>query len=1423
MLNKKTYELTNPQKSIWLIQQFYPKSTINNIAGALRINVKTDFEKLAKAFNLFIKNNASFRLKITINDNTFKQYLDEYTNISIPICEIQEDELNSQEEQFAKIPFDVMEKELYNVKILKMPNDEAVLLLNLHHLISDAWTMVISLNEIYSNYIDLLNGKKDEDFEENPSYIEFINEQSEYIGSKAFQKDKVFWEEKFTNLPDYISFKTNETSNIVSNRMEFLLEESLVKKINNICSKYKISAYIFFLSIFTIYFRNIFNSNFFTIGNPVLNRSNYKQKHTTGMFISTEPFIVNVNDSNTFLEHAQFMQKEQSSMYRHLKYPYDSIFEYVKNTHHTNNKLFDIVFSYQNAKTNIVQKDVPISSRWIQNFNQIESLMIHLKDTENSGNLTVCYDYLVECLTDSQIEEIHNRILNMIYQAIENIEIPLKDIEIVSKSEQNKLLNELNNTELVYDKKSNLVEKFEEIVKKYPNNIAVCCDNKKISYCELNARANALAKRILDTKIDTDIIAFEMKRSIDMIIAIWAILKSNHTYMPIDPEYPEERKKIMLENSKTKIIITQEGLKNNINYDCKKIFINEEKITENINIKISPSKKAYIMYTSGSTGIPKAVSIRHENVLNFVKSMQERLDYEPREDNKVLSVTTVCFDIFVFEHFTTLLSGLELVIATELEAKTPKLLNDVIVNNKITKILTTPSRIQLLFLNDEYLTCLQVLKEIILGGEPFPKHLLRQLNNLTKARIFNLYGPTETTVYSTFKELTGEEEVTIGLPIGNTQIYLWSENNKLVPFGAIGEIIIGGDGVGDGYYKNEEITQKSFVKNPYKENDIVYKTGDFGQFNDNGELICLGRKDYQVKIRGYRIELDDICNHILNYPSIEKAVVIDRQDSRGKKYLCAYFVSSEKIDILSLKKYLTQKLPNYMIPTYFVKLEELPLTINHKVNRKALPEPVEEIKSEIKEIEPKTETQKILCEVIAKALKLEKIGICHDLFDFGIDSLDIINIQVNLLPYEFKLNTQDFYEYRTIEELSKKIEENTKANFEISEANLKTINSCMNQQEEILEKTNYHCILLTGCTGFLGMQILYDILNEHQDTKVICLTRSKSHKTAYERINELCQFYFNKNFDYSRIEIIDTDITKPQLGLLQDDYKRLSKEVDLVINCAANVRYYGEYSYFKKVNVDITQNLINFCKESNILFAHVSTLGISGNYLVSHKDTNNNKFDENSFYIGQRYNENVYIRTKFEAEKRIYDNVLQNLNAVIFRVGNLTGRYKDGKFQKNIEENAFYNILLLILKYSMIPESMLNQYLEFTPVDLCSKAMINLLWHTNKAKRVYHIFNQNYIRTDELVHLLNNEGFNIKVKNSKDFNSEIMNKVKENSNMLKGMVNDLDSENGLSFNLSIDQRNENTNKYLKDLNFEWPKIEQEYIHKIIKHIKNEII
>lgn len=1420
-MEKEMYELTNPQRSIWMTEQFYNNTNINNIVGYLRIGKNTDFKALEKAVNYLIMKNDSFKTKITLEESSPRQYFDDFIYENIEIIDLKDEtQLLEFEASFPMQQVEVLDNYLFLTKLLRFPDGTGIFVITAHHLIADAWTMSLVLQEIHQNYLDIINGKEI-DLTPNPSYREFIKSQNQYMLSNKFEKDKEFWQEQFETLPNVVSFKNNRKVSIQAARKIYTFQPSLVNQINEFCQEHNISDYVFLFSVFNIYLKNIFDSDNFVIGNPVLNRANFKEKHMMGMFVSIMPFIVNFSKSTSFLDFCHLMANQQKQMYRHLRFPYHEILNFVRKTHDFSDSLYDIVFSYQNAT-------IPSFCKWLHNRSQAESLQIHIKNiAEEKNNLSIHYDFLTDIFSEEDIELTHQRILGLIHQVLKQPEKALEELEIVSSSEKKLLLKTFHAPKVKYNKNSNIVKEFEKIVQQYPKNIAVTDKNTSYTYEELNNKANFLARKILEQNISTDIIAFSLERSVGVLVTILAILKSGHTYMPIDPEYPIERIAFMLENSNTKLLITNKNFIKKLNYDGTCIHYEDlsfDKKIENLNLSIPNNQPCYIMYTSGSTGVPKAVTIQHYNVLNFVKSMQERLNYVPSPNNKVLSVTTVCFDIFVFEVFPTLLSGLTLVIADELESRSPKLLSALIKKHKITKILTTPSRIELLLSAPSYLNNLSTIKEFILGGEPLPANLLHKLQEHTDANIFNLYGPTETTVYSTFKNVTNSDFITIGKPINNTQIYILNAHQHLQPIGLVGEICIGGDGVGCGYYHEPEKTNSVFVPNPYGD-ALIYKTGDLGYWQANGELVCVGRKDYQVKIRGYRVELDDISNHILTFEGIEKCVVLDKTTPNGKKYLCAYLVCQQEIDITELKKYLVNILPHYMIPSYFVTIPEIPLTLNHKVARKALPEPnLKEVSITTKYVKPSTKIEKDLCSIFKTCLSISKIGVENDIFDYHIDSLDIIRVQTKMLEYDYKLNTQDFYQGRTIKNLAQLIENKNKQKIDIIDTSyLANVNHSFNSHPSIMqfEKKHYHNILLLGCTGYLGMHLLHEFLT-NSDSHITCIIRNKNDEDATKRLPQLYRFYFNKKLPLERIVVIESDITKPRFGLLASQYKKLAETIDLAVNTAANVKYYGDYEQFRKINVGVVQNLIELCLKYDLELIHVSTLGISGNYLVNHQK-NYNTFDENDFYIEQQYDENVYIQTKFEAEELIYERTLEGLNASIVRVGNLTSRFNDGVFQQNFEANAFYNILMMLLKYHILPNTMVNEFLEFTPVDYCAKAIFQLLFNVRTTRYVFHLFNENYIQVSNLLEIFETLGFSTEILSGNDFKQKIVtlsNQYPE-ENILKGIVNDLDDNLGLSFSATVNQKNLYTNSCLEKLNFEWPEINADYIQKIINYLRKK--
>lgn len=1029
-MSENIYTLTNPQKSIWLTEQFYKGTSIENITGSVIISQNVDFGNLKKAINLFVKKNDSFRLKFIVKDDTVMQYVDNFTEFDIETISVETDkDVKCLEREMCDTPFNTLDNLLFDFKLFEFPNGYGGFVINAHHLISDAWTAGLVVNEIMGYYEVLIKNEEISE-EPNPSYIEYINSENEYLNSEKFKKDKVFWNEIFDSLPETATIPSVNQENskeidCSSRRKLFTIPKETMTLINDFCKERKASAFNFFMGVLSIYLSRVSGLDEFVIGTPILNRGNFKEKQTTGMYISTIPFKVSLNSDDLFGDFISEISVDFLKIFRHQKYPYQYLLEDLRTKDSSIPNLYKVLISYQNVRSNKQSADISYDSRWIGNNNISDDIDIHLYDMNDTGDISIAYDYLLSKYTIDDICSIHARFLHIINQILENKEIKLKDIEIVTSDEKNKILYTFNNTNADYPKDKTIAQLFEEQVEKTPDNIALVFGNEQLTYRELNERANSLAYCLRNKVIGrNDIVGIMVNRSLEMIVSILAVLKSGACYIPIDPEYPQDRIEYMLDNSNSKMLLTFEKLQDKVNFDNKlfvelsnELYNSNKSNLENIN---EPDDLAYIIYTSGSTGKPKGVMLIHKSLSNLTNYCNNYVEY--LRDNKyrsIVSVTTVSFDIFIFETLISLQKGLKLVIANEEEQTIPRLLNSLIEKNSIEVIQTTPSRMQLLVNNIEDIPSLSSLRFITLAGEQLPISLVNELKEIGNPIIYNGYGPSETTVFSTLTDVTHHKKITIGRPLDNTQIYILNSNLNICPIEVPGEIYISGDGVGHGYMNNQDLTNKSYIKNIFSnQNKILYKTGDLGYYCNNGEIMCLGRCDNQVKIRGLRIELEEIENEILNFEEIDNCVVVKKISKEGHEFLCAYFKSSNKININTIRSSLQSKLPKYMVPQYFVELDEIPYTPNGKIDRKKLPMP--NIKVKNKEIVlPRNDTDKVLIDLLKDMINVQNISIEDSFFELGGDSLTAINLCTKIYSkFNVQIFVKDILETPIIKDLS---------------------------------------------------------------------------------------------------------------------------------------------------------------------------------------------------------------------------------------------------------------------------------------------------------------------------------------------------------------------------------------------------------------------
>ena len=1430
--------LTNAQKSIWVTEQYYKGSSVNNICGTAVIQEKVDFEKLEKSIQIVCKKHYNFWLEFKLNNGNVEQVLSEKKEIQIYTINIAEkNQLEIERNKIVRTKFQLENSKLFKFYIFKFVDGKGAFMLNIHHLISDAWTLALICNDIIKTYSELIQNREVET-KAIYSYIDYIKSEQQYRESEKYNKDKQYWIERFKTIPEVaiipgsIKGEIDET-NPTGERKQYEISKENVAEIKNYCKENKISVYNFFMAVYSIYIGEISNLSEFVIGTPILNRTNFKEKNAAGMFINMAPFKINIDENIEFKEFIKEIARDSMDMLKHQKYSYQCLLEELRKENKSIPNLYNILLSYQitNAKQN--EGNVEYETEWTFNGCCADNIDIQIYDLNDTGKLNIAYDYKTSIYKPQDIANIHKRIFNIIKQVVSKEEIKLSEIDIVTPEEKEKLLIEFNKTELKYDENIPFIKYFEKQAEETPDEIAIVFENKEMTYRELNERANSLAYMLRKNEVSNNtVVGILLERSFEMLISMIAVLKSGGSYIPIAPDYPKDRIEYMLEDSEATIILTSQNRRNLA--DKKLINVKDERIyeehKENLENISKPEDLSYLIYTSGSTGTPKGVMLKQKNLSNFYNSMKNIIEYlKDGKNHKILSITTVSFDIFGFETLMSLTRGLTVYLTSENGQKMTSEIERIIKDNNVEIMQTTPSVMKFHLENLNNKDSLKSLKYIMLAGEPLPKILVDRIREIVPdVTIYNGYGPSETTIFSTVGNATNQNEITIGRPINNTQIYILNKNKKVLPQGIIGELYISGDGVGKGYMNKEQQTNASFIQNPFINGKIMYKVGDLGAFDDKGEITCYGRIDNQVKIRGLRIELQEIEKRIQSVYNIHDCVVV-KKVVKGKDALCAYYVERGHVSKSVLKTVLYSKLPEYMVPQYFVKMEQLPHTPNGKVDRKALPDPALE-KEEIKIIEPRNEVEELLIKIIKQKLGTNEIGIDTNIFDIGADSLTIISIATELFRYNYNVKVSDIYKYQTIRELYENVlKDNEKIIQQLDHPELIKINEkteTLSRETKCKKVEEKYSILLTGATGFFGSHLLIELLKNNKNiNKIYCIVRPKMGISAEKRLYNKIQFYFKDEYEEllkEYVQIIDGKITEEKFGLQSSEYEELIKNVNIVIHSAANVSHYGNYKNSEEANIIATRNIISFCQNAKAKLHYISTMTISGNYLEKQEKAENKVFDENSFYIGQNFEENVYSKSKLIAEALVIKYMNENDKATIYRLGDLTGRYSDGGFQENINSNATYMRLKSILEIGAIPKEIENINLEFSPVDQVAKAVRLIIWSDKCDNRIFNIYNPNNLSVCNLLKMIEKENYHIKLMNKSEF-TKLIKEMSTNENdqkKIKGIINDfIGNDDELIYKYTIEQKNVITCEYLKELGFTWKKINDIYIYKLIEYMK----
>lgn len=974
---------------------------------------------------------------------------------------------------------------------------------------------------------------------------------------------------------------------------------------------------------------------------------------------------------------------------------------------------------------------------------------------------------------------------------------------------------------------------FEEQVKRTPDKTAIIFKDTLLSYFELNELVQKYADILVSLGINKgNVVAVHLERSHRLIVLQLAVLKIGAIFLPVDKRYPIDRIEYMCKDCNVSILVSDDSDDRHIKANVITIDEFEQAVPNKKAATVNNSGICYIIYTSGSTGTPKGCALTGKGLTNFCRNNNTLETLKNRENNVFACVNSVSFDYFIAESLLPLTNGYTTVIFDDNESTIQDEFLKIVSENAVNVVMTTPTRLKIYFSDKSDCDVLKQLTCVCTSGEPLMPELLMQIYEKSpNAQVYNPIGPSECSVWDIGGRLNKDDgiDIHIGKPIANTQIYIVDKYMKICPIGVTGELCIAGDGVGAGYLNRPELTAEKFIDNPFGKGKL-YKTGDLAYWREDGNIAYVGRNDFQVKIRGLRIELGEIENAINSVDGISQSVVVVRKDEAGRQLICAFYTGEEK-PAKEIRDTIGKRLPKYMLPHIFTHIVEMPLTSSGKVNRKALPEiDLNCIYRDAEHVAPKTQLEKELCGLMKIVLGLDSVGITDNFFDFGGDSLKAIEFVSKAHNEGIYFSLQNVFDYPTVKSLCNFIQGEEVQNVSFADVDFSRINKILEKNStEFLKapkKCNVGNILLAGATGFLGIHILADYLDKDSGT-AYCLVRGKDNNDSINRLRELLQFYFGDKYaETDRIEVICADLQKDKFGLQDSEYFALAQKVDFVINCAASVKHYGSYKYFYEVNVESVKRLIDFCKYANAKLIHTSTLSVSGNSFGDEFDGyisgEEKHFYESSLYIGQPL-DNVYARSKFEAEKAVLDAMADGLNANIMRMGFLANRYSDGKFQKNYESNAFLQRIKGIIELGKVPDYLIknNLYSEFTPIDEAASAVMTIARHFSAKQTVFHINSTKVVYLGELLQMFNELGFELKIVDGPEFTKALRRTVDkyETEHIFETFINDIDENDQLCYESNIYIENDFTVQYLKLLGFEWSDIDITYIQKYVQYFK----
>ncbi len=1357
-------QLSFAQQRLWFLQQMAPDSTAYNMPAAYHLQGELDSTALKWAFHQVMARHEVLRTTFVVVagepvPNLLVDPMRCWADSDLQVWNKDQQQVRLKQliEREAGTPFDLAAAPPIRVQLIKLEEREHMLLVTLHHIVCDGWSIGLFVGEVAAGYEARVSGNLPRLPVLSIQYADYAYWQRQQLQGETLERKLEYWRKRLSDAP-VLEFPTDyprsDTLADHGAHVRFSLTETETHALKALSMRAGVTLFTTLLTALAIMLQRYTGQTDIMTGTVVANRDRVEVENLIGFFVNALPLRLDLAGNPSLLELLKRSGKVVQEAYDHQDLPFDRLVQDLKLPRDTSrNPLFQVSLDLDAAPdAQIALPDLHIISLDVNSHATQFDLTVHCN--ENDGQLNGLIAYRTSLFSEYRIQRLAEHFCNILTALTNAPEQRLHELSMLSSAEFHQLTVAWNRSELIFPPQFCVHQLFEQQVEVNPDAIAIRFGNRQLTYTQLNESSNRLAHYLRKLGVTPEsVVGLCIERGPEMIIGILGILKAGGAYVPIDPGYPAERKAFLLRDAAPDVLLTQVSLLDSIAAsDMRFVCLDrdgsliEEQPASNPVMVTSPQHPAYVIYTSGSTGKPKGVVISHRNV---VCSTLARWHFYETPVQCFLLLSSYAFDSSVAGIFWTLGQGGSLCLPREDQVLEPEQLVTLIADQQVTHLLCLPTFYALLL--QHHTNSLKPLRVVIVAGESCPPSLVaHHYRNLPHAGLFNEYGPTEGTVWASAALLRKDENkvVSIGGPVGHAEIFVLDPELHPVPPGVMGQLYIGGAGLARGYLHRPDLTAERFIPHVFKtDGSRLYRTGDLVRLRADGHIEFLGRVDHQVKIRGYRIELGEIEAELRRMAEIRDAVVLVQQTATGDHRLIAYCLANPNHDGLGIaesqkvRSQLGTVLPAYMVPAAIVFLDQFPLTPNGKVDRNVLPM-AGDLPAAKEQTAPHSETERVLAAIWSEVLGMASVGVHDNFFELGGHSMLCMQVIIEIdKRCHVRLTVRQFFNHPTIAQLAVLVDHGENSDVEWLPQRADLVREArLDPAIQLASTPDWYCrhpetLFMTGATGFLGVFLLYELLQQTA-ARVICLIRAESDQHALNKLQRAFAQYGLAETALHRVVPVCGDLSATRFGLSVEQFDQLAREVDWIYHNGALVSFLQPYSVLKAANVTGTETVLRLaCQYKTKPVHYISTLSVFGGEPSA---SNAGDFAEDDNPEPDFDEDDGYSQTKWVAERLVWEAASRGLPVTVHRPSTVTGHSRSGAWNS---DNFLCRLIRGCCELGMAPHESME--FDVAPVDYVSRAIVHLSRQTQSIGQAFHYNQRKPVSSESIINWIDACGYPI--------------------------------------------------------------------------------